>query len=665
MKKHTNKGFSMKSKIIVMLILFSLIPTLITGSSAYAIAKKVLFEKLETTSAQTTDEISRGINNYFAGMMNILQILAKDVNIQEADNEEYFEFAKGLISNAKATDKSIINVFVGTESGMFYMDPYTKLPADFNHRNTEWYTDAIQNMDEIIVTDPYIDTASGNLVVTLASAIGKNGTLVGVVGIDIDLATLSESLNDIKLGDSGYLFITSENGTIITHPDTKLIGTDVVTTYSFWSETKNKEKGFTSYEKEGEDRFATFATCDIAGWKVIGAMNYSELSDDTRSINLLLQIVLILTGITTVIISILFTRPIAKNIKILLAAFDHVSNGNLTTRVSIKSKDEFQLLGNHFNVMTNNMSTLIHNVNEASTMVLDTSIVLSNMAEETSVSLGEVAKAVEEVSKGSMEQAQSAVEGVFSMSELSDKIGVIDESAITMDRLSKSANNLTVQGLSSAKNLIETSNKTMKSTLDVSELVFETKESMKQIEAISNTIEEITAQTNLLALNASIEAARAGESGKGFAVVANEIRSLAEQSKLSTVKIKEIVTDISTKATLSVKAMEITNENMTEQVSIINETRSYFTKIKEAVENLSYKVSGIKDGAQDIVEKKDNAVAQIENISSISQETASATEEVTASTEQITVTMEEIAEQAVNLQALSRELSEKINKFNI
>jgi methyl-accepting chemotaxis protein len=648
-----------------MLILFSLIPIIITGSSAYLMAKKVLFEKLETTSAQTTEEISRGLDNYFRGMTNVLEILANDINLQDADNEIYFDFAKGLISNVKATDESIINVFVGTERGMFYTEPYSKLPEGFNHKTRDWYTDATQNTDEVIVTEPYIDSASGNLVVTLASAIQKNGTLVGVVGIDIDLAALSNSLNDIKVGDSGYLFIATKKGTIITHPETALIGTDTVTTLPFWSEAKNNTKGFTSYEFEGEDRFASYTTSDITGWKVIGTMKYSELSDDTRSISLNIQIVLLLTGIAAVIVSILFTRPISKNIKTLLTAFDHVSKGDLTTRVSIKSKDEFQVLGQHFNKMSDNISMLIHNVNEASNTVLDTSITLSNMAEETSVSLREVAKAVEEVSKGSMEQAQSAVEGALSMNELSDKMSLIDESAITMDGLSTNANDLTLQGLKRAQHLIENSNKTMESTLTVSELVYETKESMKQIDAISNTIDEITAQTNLLALNASIEAARAGESGKGFAVVAGEIRNLAEQSKVSTVKIKEIVADISTKTALSVKAMEETNENMTEQLSIVNETRSFFTKIMEAMDDLTHKVSGIKDSTQEIVVKKDNAVSKIEDISSISQETASATEEVTASTEQITLTMEEIAGQALNLQELSQKLSDKINEFKI
>lgn len=65
-----------------------------------------------------------------------------------------------------------------------------------------------------------------------------------------------------------------------------------------------------------------------------------------------------------------------------------------------------------------------------------------------------------------------------------------------------------------------------------------------EISAFTREISEITSQTNLLALNASIEAAHAGEQGRGFAVVAEEIRSLAERSRLSSDSIVSVVSKI-------------------------------------------------------------------------------------------------------------------------
>lgn len=663
MKKFLNKLHTMKYKLIAMLITISLIPVLITGVSSYLISFNVLSKKLETTSTQTTKEITRGINNYFTGMSNLLQVLANDTNLIEADNSENLSFGKILITNIKNTDPNIINVYVGTELGLFYTDPFTNIPKDFDHKTREWYQKAVESPGTIIISDPYTDTASGNLVVSLTCATQLAGKVMGVVGMDVDLSEFSTSLSDITIGDNGYIYITDQNGKVISHPDTTLIASDIITTLPYWTNIQNQSSGFSTYTYEGHDKYAIYNTSEATGWKVIAALNHSELTKDTNPIRNTVILVSLITLIIAISVAMLFSTPIAKNIQFLLASFDRLSKGDLTTRVQIRSRDEFHLLGIHFNEMAIKISGLIHNVSDVSTSVLDSSVTLSSMAEETNASINEVTRAIDEVAKGAMEQAQYAMTSASNISDLADKLNIIDESTDIIDELSKNAKKLTLQGLNRVETLIQNSVSTMNSTTHVSTLVTETSESMKQIDAISNTIDTITAQTNLLSLNASIEAARAGESGKGFAVVANEIRVLAEQSKESTFKIQRIIEDINQKTALSVEAMGITNQNVKDQVQLVNQTQSLFDEIMEAIQVLSAKVSEIKNSSDEITEYKDNVVNQIENISAVSEESASATEEVTASSEQISSTMEEITQHAVDLHSLSEKLQEKINSF--
>jgi len=663
MKKFLSRFRTLRVKIVFMLIVFSLIPALVIGISSYNISKKRLSDKLEKTSKQTVNEINRGLNTYFNAMSDLTVILTNDSFIKQSDNEDKLTYAKELLENINSTDENITNVFVGTEKGLFYINPEAELADDYNHKTRSWYTTTLENPGEITITDPYIDKATGNLVVSITGVIKDGNKVIGVAGIDVDLAALSKSLSEIAIGDSGYLYITDQNGVVIAHPDSTLIGTDKIAKESFWDKIKTNKQDFISYKLKGEKQFAIYDTSEITGWKIIATLNYSELSKDTSAIFSTLMLVLLCTIVFAIFMSILFSIPISKSIKALLAAFSRLSNGDLTATVTIKSKDEFHLLGKHFNEMASNISKLIQNVSEASITVLDTSITLSNMAEETNASLNEVARAVEEVAKGATEQAQNSSDGAASVSELSQELNSIQKSTDFMDSLSKNASELTLHGLQQVESLSQKSNHTMQSTAKVSELVFETSESMKQIDAISDTIDNITEQTNLLSLNASIEAARAGESGLGFAVVANEIRKLAEQSKSSTIKIKSIVEDISKKTALSVQAMEVTQQNVSEQVSLVNETQNVFREIMEAVKDLSNKVSEIKSNTFEINEKKDNIVYQIENISAISEESASATEEVTASTEQIAITMDEITKDAVELEKLSQLLKDRIHSF--
>ena len=663
MKRFLQKLTTLKAKIITMLIVISLVPLLISGSISYMTSFNVLERKLETSTKQTTHEIARGIDNYFGAMSNIMKILSNDTNVVEADNPTYFEFAKVLIANMKKTDESIINIYVGTDKGLFYTDPKLDSPEGFDHRARDWYIQAINHPGEIIITDPYIDAGTGNLVISIVSSISRGKDIIGVAGMDIDLATYSASLSDITIGDRGYIYITDTRGHMIAHPDQSLIGTEIATTLSNWSDISANLEGFAQYEYNGESKFSSYSTCALTGWKVVASMDYSELSKDTSTIKTTIISVFLITLIVAVTAAIFFSIPISRNISKILAAFDRLAHGDLTAKISISSKDEFNLLGKHFNDMAKNISGLISEVSDASNTVLDTAVTLASMAEETNSSLSEVARAVEEVAKGATEQAQNASDGATSISELSDQLTLIDESTKTMSHMADNAADLTKQGLNRVEDLKEKSDSTMNATAKVSELVYETSESVKQIDAISNTIDAITSQTNLLALNASIEAARAGESGKGFAVVADEIRKLADQSKASTVKIKAIVEDISDKTALSVDAMRITNQNVQDQVDLVERTQSLFSEIMDAVRTLTDKVNEIKQNTAEIADQKDNIVSQIENISAISEETASATEEVTASAEQITVTMDEITQQTIELQNLSEQLKDKINSF--
>ena len=249
------------------------------------------------------------------------------------------------------------------------------------------------------------------------------------------------------------------------------------------------------------------------------------------------------------------------------------------------------------------------------------------------------------------------------MDDLSTRLDKISVNSNEMDKISNDTKELGSKGLYMIDTLTEKSNKTKTATTEVNNIVQDMNESTKQINAISETIAEITAQTNLLALNASIESARAGEAGKGFAVVADEIRKLAEQSKASTEEIKTIIGNIQRKSYTAVNAIKSTEAVVNEQEVAVSETHKIFSEILKSIEIMITKVDEIKISIVDIEEKKQSTVSEIKNISFISEQTAAASEEVTASAEEITATMEELTRHSSELQILAEQLGTEINKF--
>lgn len=202
-------------------------------------------------------------------------------------------------------------------------------------------------------------------------------------------------------------------------------------------------------------------------------------------------------------------------------------------------------------------------------------------------------------------------------------------------------------------------------TNEVNCIVKDMNESTRLINTISETIAEITEQTSLLSLNASIESARAGEAGKGFAVVAEEIGKLAEQSRNSTEEIKVIIEGIKIKSETALKAIEATESVVKEQDLAVDKTQEIFSEILKSIGIMIDKVEEVQLSIVDINNKKQSTIEEIENISSISQETASASEEVTASTEEINAVMSKFTSYAGDLQLLSEKLGIEMEKFKV
>lgn len=79
-----------------------------------------------------------------------------------------------------------------------------KLSADYDPRKRPWYQAAMAEPDKTIITDPYIDAITGNVVVGLAKALSDRS---GVLGIDIQLTALNETVKQAKIGSKGYMSI--------------------------------------------------------------------------------------------------------------------------------------------------------------------------------------------------------------------------------------------------------------------------------------------------------------------------------------------------------------------------------------------------------------------------------------------------------------------------
>ncbi|MBX4267586.1 methyl-accepting chemotaxis protein [Clostridium estertheticum] len=665
MKFKNFKLNSIRTKLIISLVSICVIPLIISGFGSYTESKSILSKKLTVTSSQTLTEINNGLSDYFNGFANMVSMTSNNYDFINVDTDKNYNYIPEVLKGVKESNKDILNMYYGTASGKFATFPIAKMPDGYDSTKSSWYKEAIDHKGQVIITPPYKDNVTGNTVVAIVHAVEKDGQVVGVVGMDCSLTTLAERMSTKKVGTTGYVFISDTLGNIISHPKKDLIGTNEASKLSIWNNIKSEDNSFIKYNYNGEKKFGVFVTNKLTGWKLISPLSENELTSDTKSILKTTFLIILIMGIISVFISLLLSKGIAHNIQKLKEVFAKASDGDLTVSITASTKDEFKDLATSFNSMMKNMSGIMNNVTNSSKTVSETSTTLASMSEEVTAAISEVATAIGQVSMGATQQAQNAQDGSSAMDDLSNRLDKISVNSNEMDILSIDTKKLGSKGLSMIDTLIEKSNKTKLSTEEVDTIIQDMNESTKQIDIISETLVGITEQTNLLSLNASIESARAGEAGKGFSVVAVEISKLAEQSKHSTEEIKKIIASIQTKSVAALTAIKSTEVVVNEQDLAVVQTKKLFSQILKSIEIMITKVDEVKISIIDINEKKQSTVSEIENISSISEQTASSTQQVTASTEEITAAMGEFTKHSSELQILAEELDNEIKRFKI
>jgi methyl-accepting chemotaxis protein len=657
---------SIRSKLLVSLIGICVVPMIGLGATSYIQSTTVLKNNLKSTSSQMLKEVNRGIDKELTALASNVIMLSNNYNfINIESNPEFSPYLMDSLKGMQSSNKTLLSVYMGTSSKKFYEYPVTDMGADFDPTTRPWYKKAVENRGQVVFTDPYADASTGEVAVSIAKTVEKDGEIVGVVAADIEFTQLARSLIEVKVGHNGYAVLLDNKGMLLTHPDSKLIGTDTFAKLPVWNEVKEKGEGFSEYEYGGVKKFAVYTHSPVTNWTILGAMEMSELSEDTRSIIVTLIAFLAVIGAVAVGLSIIVTRSLTVNINKIKNVMTKASMGDLTETLDVKSGDEIGVLAKSFNVMLHNISNILESVSSSSQTVLETASNLTAMTEETTASVSEVSRAVGEISQGAVEQASSTQSVASQVEELSSGLDVIAASTNDMNQVSANTKTLSNKGLGMVKLLMKKSVETKETTDAVAGIVEDMSRSTEEISKISDTIKQITAQTNLLSLNASIEAARAGDAGRGFAVVADEIRKLAEQSQASTEEIKKIVEAIQQKSNTAVQAMEQAKNIVSEQDKAVEETNVIFDDIYSAINNLIVMVQGIKEKVQNINGQKDEVTQQIESIASISQEAASSSEEVSASTEQIGATMDEYNKYVMGLQILAEKLSDELSKFKI
>lgn len=633
------------------------------------------YEASANTSVGTLEEyLGLGFENIelMATRLSINSAITSYYTGSEVKAESMLMDAKLALSNESTADKFIDHIIVcaksGTacsEKGAIRGDVYNAFVESEEGKNVE---SEIGMGSMWISSHPAIDEVTGydsdEYALSLVTVLKNNSNKsVGYIFIDVKTSFIQDILDNAQISDNSIKGFVLEDGSQVLSGDSDIKFADT----DFYQEALAGEdlQGSKEVSYEGADYLFTYSRIEGTNMLVCAMVPQKEIMAGAQAILRYTLIAVAICAVIAIVVGSVLASGISKAIRKVNRVLKKTSDGDLTGQISMKRKDEFNVLSSSITNMIGSMKDLILKMTNVSGHVSDSAVQVGTNSEVLLEVTKDITEAVDYINSGISQQAQDTESCLEQMNGLAERINVVHENTDEISEIAQEAQEAIENGMVIVANLGEK----VQGTTEVTETIIrEIRELSKEsiaINSIIGTINEIAEQTNLLSLNASIEAARAGEAGRGFAVVSEEIRKLAEQSGNAGNQIGEIINHIQERLAATIETAGLAGESVAFQTEALNNTVDVFKNISQQVSKLAEDVEKITQSVGGIEQAKEDTMNAIESISTTSNQTESASEELARSTEKQLQAVEVLNDAVKQLQMDAEDLDTSVSIFKV
>ena len=631
------KNITIKSRVIIVVSAIIAIITIAAIISSYNIFYKNIFE----TSKMTQYRVATFLSDIVYEKLRARSLAVKSLVRSFNPNDDRKKLNVVLEDFKKIN--GVLNVSLAYEDGEFTVDygSLNSIPADYNHKERDWYIEGMKKGD-IYFSEPYLDTTSGDMCVTVTYPIEKAGGVKGLISVDFVL-NVDQYLKELPNAHlDGRLYVIHNSGLIAAVLNKEHLMKNVSSLFKqeltnyINEKVQTQSMAYTEpreYDSiDGSIRIGQVIPVKDYDFVVLYGMDKNRLGNDIALLALKIAVIIFIISVVGIVVLYFLLRSILNPLGVFAKIiYQMAENKDLSVQLKIEKNDELGSILKAINTLNKSTENVVNEVRSSVIEVASANNQLAATMEELSATFNSQSS-----------QVSSMVEGMENVSSISKSTSdALSENMTSLESTANATRDETekLDNVSGEMTIIE------QDTVNLSETIRHLSESSAQIGNILNVINDIANQTNLLALNAAIEAARAGEAGRGFAVVADEVRKLAERTQGATKEIENIISELLRDADNASNAMDKSVTSVHEGTTNITNVT---TEIKKAVENVTILYQAMSPVADAVSEQ----YATIQTVVDNAQVIAAGIEESNAAVNEVNNTVSHIQQRTERLKNL-------------